>query len=221
MFLPGFHAFYDFLLFDGIVQHIQKINYLHVFIGCFLESVRHPAVGLAAYINKQIAGGNFQNVLCGGLVAVQIDTVVQKHGEVGVSRIVSENLPHPVIFRENSGHDVEMFFGNGLCIGCYHGRRSFGKVFPGRWGRRACGSIIRRAAAGNKARKGQKGSQNKHTFFHRIKTSIILLIKKGCKNNRVSDYTCLKKEYRIPLTGNRFLFNYSVVPYGLPVNLRG
>ena len=53
---------------------------LSVLVGRIFQSVIHPAVGLAADIEKEVAIGNFNNIINGWLIAVQINAAVQQCG---------------------------------------------------------------------------------------------------------------------------------------------
>ncbi len=92
------HSFNGFFRFYGIAQSFQKIDDLHVFVGCTFQSVLNPFVRFAAYINKQVASRDFDNIVGSGLIAVQVNAVVQQHCQLIVVRFAAENFAYPVIF---------------------------------------------------------------------------------------------------------------------------
>ena len=49
------HPLNDFFCFYGITQYLQQIDNLHIPVGGISQSILHPFVGLAAYIDKQVA----------------------------------------------------------------------------------------------------------------------------------------------------------------------
>ena len=49
------HPLNDFFRFYGITQYLQQIDNLHIPVGGISQSILHPFVGLAAYIDKQVA----------------------------------------------------------------------------------------------------------------------------------------------------------------------
>ena len=139
------HTLNGLFCFHGIAQHLQQINDLHILVGGFLQRVIHPFIGLAAYIDEQVAVGNLDDVIRCGLVAVQVNTVVQQHGQVGALGLVAENFLDPVVFWENGGDNAQ-FIGIALA--------------------RLCGILF--AAAGKQAdHHGQHKKQGNH-FLHSI-----------------------------------------------------
>ena len=101
------HAFLDLLDLDRVAQHLQQVDDGHILVGRLLQGVLHPFVGLAADVDKQIAGGYFQNIRRRGLVAVQIHTAVQEHGQLRVGGVVAEDIFHPVVFGKDGGNDLQ------------------------------------------------------------------------------------------------------------------
>ena len=139
------HTLNGLFCFHGIAQHLQQINDLHILVGGFLQRVIHPFIGLAAYIDEQVAVGNLDDVIRCGLIAVQVNTVVQQHGQVGALGLVAENFLDPVVFWENGGDNAQ-FIGIALA--------------------RLCGILF--AAAGKQAdHHGQHKKQGNH-FLHSI-----------------------------------------------------
>ena len=102
----GLHTGHGFFCLDGVLQHLQQIDDLHVLVDAVLQGIFHPAVGFTAHINKDVAGGDFNNVVYRGLIAVQVNAVVQQHGHVGIGEFLAENLAYPVVFREDGGDDA-------------------------------------------------------------------------------------------------------------------
>ena len=78
----GLHTLDMFFFLDLVTEHIHQVNDLLVGVGRFFQGVVHPLVGLAADVEEEVAVGDLGDVVGGGLVAVQIHTVVQKYGEV-------------------------------------------------------------------------------------------------------------------------------------------
>ena len=76
-------------------------------IGGFLQGILHPAIRFAANMDEQITVRDLNDIICGGLIAVQIYAVVQKHGNLGMIGLVAEDFAHPVILRENSRDDFQ------------------------------------------------------------------------------------------------------------------
>jgi hypothetical protein len=99
--IVSFHAFDDLFFLDGIAEFIHEIDYDHVLVGCFLENVVDPFVGFSADINEYVACGDLKDVGCCGLVAVKVCSVIEKHGDFGVCRVVAEDVHYPVVFRED------------------------------------------------------------------------------------------------------------------------
>ena len=104
------HTLNGLLRFHGVAQDLQQIDDLHIPIGGVFQSIFHPAVGLAAHIDEEVAVGDLDDVIRCGLVAVQVNTVVQQHGQIGAPGLVAENFLDPVIFWEN-GSDNAQFIG--------------------------------------------------------------------------------------------------------------
>ena len=101
------HTLNGLLRFHGITQHFQQIDDLHISVGGVFQSIFHPAIGLAAHIDKQVAIGDFDNIIGGGLIAVQVNAVIQQHGDLGVIRLVAKDRPDPIVFGENGGDDLQ------------------------------------------------------------------------------------------------------------------
>ena len=76
------HTRHGFLSFGGATQYLHEVNDLLVGVGRFFQGVVHPLVGLAADVEEEVAVSDLGDVVGGGLVAVQVYAVVQKHGEV-------------------------------------------------------------------------------------------------------------------------------------------
>ena len=71
------HTLNGFFCFHGIAQHFQQIDDLHILVGGIFQSVIDPTVRFAADIDKEVAIRDFDNIISSGLVAVQVNTVVQ------------------------------------------------------------------------------------------------------------------------------------------------
>ena len=71
------HPLNGFFRFYGIPHHLHQIDDLHILVGGIFQSPLDPAVRLAAHMDKQVAGGNFYDIIGGGLIAVQVNVVIQ------------------------------------------------------------------------------------------------------------------------------------------------
>ena len=138
------HTLYGFFCLCGIAQHVQKPDDLPVLVGRIFQSVLHPAVGLAADIEKEIAFGNFNNIINGWLIAVQINAAVQQRGYLSTVSLVTEDFPDPVVCGENGRDNVQL-------IGC-------------------CGSVLG-GTAGKHSCRNPKCQQQRKYFFHKVFTS--------------------------------------------------
>ena len=107
--LVRLHAFLDFLFLCLIAEDIHQVEDGHILVVSLLEGIIHPFVGLAADIDEDIAVGDIDDVLGGGLVAVQVDAVVEQQVEVDV-RVILRDLAHPVIDRKNGGDHLDVGF---------------------------------------------------------------------------------------------------------------
>ena len=87
--IMSFHAFDELFFLDGIAEFIHEVDYDHVLVGCFLENVVDPFVGFSADINEYVACGDLKDVGCRGLVAVKVCSVIEKHGDFSVCRVVA------------------------------------------------------------------------------------------------------------------------------------
>ena len=156
------HPFNDLLRFHGIAQHLQQVDDLHLLVDGVFQDVLHPFIGLAAHIDEEVAVGNLDDVIRRGLVAVQVNTVAQQHGQIGALSFVSENFSDPVVFGKNGGDNAQ-FIGIALARLC----------------------VVLFAAAGKQAdRHGQRKNQGDN-FLHSIdKTSGLL--KNRRKNTRAA-----------------------------------
>ena len=74
------HPLNGLLRFHGIAQHLQQVDDLHLLVDGVFQDVLHPFIGLAAHIDEEVAVGNLDDVIRRGLIAVQVNTVVQQHG---------------------------------------------------------------------------------------------------------------------------------------------
>ena len=99
--IMSFHAFDDLFFLDGIAEFIHEVDYDHVLVGCFLENIVDPFVGFSADINEYVACGDLKDVRCRWLVAVKVCSAIEKHGDFGVCRVVTEDVHYPVVFRED------------------------------------------------------------------------------------------------------------------------
>lgn len=103
----GLHARHGLLGLDGILEHIEQVDDLPVLVRRACQCIIDPAVRLAADIKEQVAVGNLYNIICGRLIAVQVNAVVEQHSNIGIVCLVTENLTDPVVFRENGGNDLQ------------------------------------------------------------------------------------------------------------------
>lgn len=101
------HALNGLLRFYGVAQHLQQVDDLHIPVGGVFQSVFHPAVGLAAHIDEEVAIGDPDNIICRGLIAVQVNAVIQQHGDLGVIRLVAQDRPDPIVFGEDGRDDLQ------------------------------------------------------------------------------------------------------------------
>ena len=163
------HTLDHFFGFDAVAKDLQQIDDLHILVGGIFQSIVHPAVGFAAHIDEQVAVGNFNNIISSWLIAVQVNAVVQQHGQLVVFRLIAQHLAHPVVFREDRGDDLERFLRRFL--GCRFG------IYV-----RICGCIWLRfgicivvyllgRAAGKNACQHQKRQKQRKNLFHKINTS--------------------------------------------------
>ena len=135
------HTLNGLLRFHGITQRLQQIDDLHIPVGGVFQSIFHPAVGLAARIDEQVAIGDLDNIIGGGLVAVQVNAAIQQHGDLGVIRLVAQDRPDPIVFGEDGRDDLQ---------------------FAGFSG------ILRLSAAGKDAGQHHKRKQQRSYLFHRL-----------------------------------------------------
>ena len=117
------HTGHCFLCLNSIFQHIKQIDNFHIFVGGFFQGIFHPAIRFAANIEEQVTVRDFNNIICGGLIAVQINAIAQKHGNFGMIGLIAENFAHPVILRENSRDDLQRLVATLQCRRCRSGRR--------------------------------------------------------------------------------------------------
>ena len=101
------HTLNGLLRFHGITQHLQQIDDLHIPVGGVFQSVFHPAIGLAAHIDEQVAVGDLDNIICRGLIAVQVNAVIQQHGDLGVIRLVAQDRPDPIVCGKDGRDDLQ------------------------------------------------------------------------------------------------------------------
>ena len=74
------HTLNGLFCFHGIAQHLQQADDLYILVGGGFQGVLRPAVGLAAHIDEEVAVEDLDDVVRCGLVAVQVNAVVQQHG---------------------------------------------------------------------------------------------------------------------------------------------
>ena len=156
------HPLNAFFCFHRITQHLQQVDDLHILVGSIFQDALHPAVRLTAHMDEEVAVGNLDDVIRRGLVAVQVNAVVQQHGQIGAPGLVAENFLDPVIFWEN-GSDNAQFIGIALARLC----------------------VVLFAAAGKQAdHHGQRKKDGKNFLHHMDKTSEFL--KNRRKNTRAA-----------------------------------
>lgn len=83
------------------ICHIQQRNHAYLLIFGRMQHIGHPFIRSTAYITEEICLCNCRNILHGRLIAVQICAALNQQRYCNV-RHISHDLPHPVIFRENS-----------------------------------------------------------------------------------------------------------------------
>ena len=101
------HTLNRLLRFHGITQHLQQVDGLHFPVGGVFQSIFHPAVGLAAHIDEEVAVGDLDNIIGGGLIAVQVNAVIQQHGDLGVICLVAQDRPDPIVCGEDGRDDLQ------------------------------------------------------------------------------------------------------------------
>lgn len=108
-----FHAF-DYILHPDILAHgLHEVDDHPVRVHGFGQRAFDPLVALVAHIHEGVADSDLHDVLGGGLVAVQVHAAVQHHGELDIVA-VADDLPHPIVDREDGGYDAELLgLGNG------------------------------------------------------------------------------------------------------------
>jgi hypothetical protein len=88
-------------------EDIQEVEDYHILVLCLSDDVGHPFVGLAAYIDEDVAVGYIYDIGRRGLVAVQIGAVVEQHIELDI-HVVLYDLAYPVIDGEDGGDDLDV-----------------------------------------------------------------------------------------------------------------
>ena len=101
------HALNGLLRFHGITQHLQQIDDLHIPVGGVFQGIFHPAIGLAAHIDEEVAIGDPDNIIGGGLIAVQVNAIIQQHGDLGVIRLVAQDRPDPIVCGKDGRDDLQ------------------------------------------------------------------------------------------------------------------
>ena len=134
------HTLDHFFGLDAVAKDIQQVDDLHILVGGIFQSIVHPAVGLTADIDKQVAVGNFDNIISSWLIAVQVNAVVQQHCDFSVVSLVTEDFFDPIVFGEDGGDNAQFV----SLIG-----------------------IVLLSAAGKNADERQKRKQQRSYFFHR------------------------------------------------------
>ena len=104
------HTLDHFFGFNALAKSFQQVDDLHVLVGGIFQSIVHPVIRLAANIDEQVALGDFDNIIRGGLIAVQVSAIIQQHGHFGVIRLVTENFSDPIVFGKNRGDDAQSRF---------------------------------------------------------------------------------------------------------------
>ena len=143
------HAFDHFLKLYAVAQRVNEVDDLALRVGRARQRTLDPAVRLAADVDKQIALGDLDEIIRCGLVAVQIDTVVEQHGDLRPLALVAQNLACPVVLGENGRNDLELIA--------------------------LCGRLLARAASGEHARRDKQNHSGSNDFFHTSKTSKIMV----------------------------------------------
>ena len=110
------HTLNGLLHFYGVAQDLQQIDDLHIPVGGVFQSIFYPAIGLAAHIDKQVAIGDFDNIIGGGLIAVQVNAVIQQHGDLGVLRLVAQDRPDPIVCGEDGRDDLQFVGFSGILL---------------------------------------------------------------------------------------------------------
>ena len=115
------HPLNGLLRFCGITQHIQQIDDFYILIVGVFQDALHPAVGLAAHIDEQVAVGNLDDVIRRGLVSVKSNHVskaaisrrrslcVDSMLYTGHSLIITGNLQSVAAFDGYALHSADSF----------------------------------------------------------------------------------------------------------------
>ena len=101
------HTLFDFFFLSFIAEDIQEVEDYHILVLCLSDDVGHPFVGLAAYIDEDVAVGYIYDIGRRGLVAVQIGAVVEQHIELDI-HVILYDLAYPVIDGEDGGDNLDV-----------------------------------------------------------------------------------------------------------------
>ena len=86
------HALHNLLFLDLVAENLEKVDDNHILVGCLRQRIPDPAVRLASHIDKEVAGGDFHNIIHCGLITVKVDAVVKKHDNIRPRGIFPEDI---------------------------------------------------------------------------------------------------------------------------------
>ena len=99
------HPLDDLLLAGGVSYDLEHADAPHVFVCGIGKRVLDPFVRLTAHVHEQVAVRYDRDVLHRGLIAVQVDPIVEKVHEVEVLGLVAQDLSRPVICGKGGADD--------------------------------------------------------------------------------------------------------------------
>ena len=105
MMLALLHSLNHFLCFYAVPQHLHQVHGHQIGIGGVGQGVLYPGVRLSSCVEKQVTVEDGNHIIGGRLEAVEIHAIVQEHRQLHMVGPIPQDLPHPVVLRENSGDD--------------------------------------------------------------------------------------------------------------------
>ena len=112
----GLHAFNNLFFLQIITQCFHQIDLFHLFIGCLFHGIFHPAVGFSSYIDKHVTGWHPKDIGCRWLETMKIHSAIHQHGQFDSCRILSKELPYPVINWKDRSNDLQIITAVGTVI---------------------------------------------------------------------------------------------------------
>ena len=86
---------------SSVLTRSPKTSRLMTFmflLAAFFQSIVHSHPTRRPHIDEQVTR-RFDDIIRGGLIAVQVNAIIQQHGHFGVIRLVTENFSDPIVFR--------------------------------------------------------------------------------------------------------------------------